>query len=70
MCMDILPVSMCIGCPKKPEDGNRLAGTVVTDGCELLPCECWKLNPDPLGKQLALLSIEPFLHSLVVSVFK
>lgn len=34
--------------------------TGVTDSCEL-PCECWKLNPSPLEKQLELLTAEPSL---------
>lgn len=68
MYMCILPVYIFMGYPTRPEDGDRLAETVVRDSCEL-PCGFWKSDPGPLGEQLALLSTRPFLHSLVVSIF-
>lgn len=33
-------------CPQRPEEGVGYLEAVVSDGCALLPCVCWKLNLD------------------------
>lgn len=37
-------------CSQRPEEGDRLSGTGVTDGCEL-PRGCWEQNPGHLQEQ-------------------
>ena len=51
MCMNVFPACMyvhhgCAWCLQRPEEGVRLPGTEVTDGCEL-PHGSWKLNFSP-----------------------
>lgn len=40
----------CVPCLQKPEDGVRLSGRGITDGCEL-PGECWGFNTGLLQEQ-------------------
>lgn len=35
---------------QRPEEGVKSPRTGVADGCKL-PCECWGLNPGPVGQQ-------------------
>lgn len=53
-------LSACISVHQgRLEDGVRSSETRVTDSCEL-PCDYWKLNPDPLQwkKQPVCLTVE------------
>lgn len=60
-CMSMYHMYAC--CPQRPEQGLRSPGIGVGDSCEL-PCACWELNLGPLGKQLMLLTAEPYTHCL------
>ena len=50
--------TMCMQCLQIPEEGTGSSGTIDTDSYEL-PCECWKLNLNPLKEQPVLLLMEP-----------
>lgn len=55
--------------PRMSEEDSGSSGTGVTDGCKIL-CGCWKLNLGPLPEQTLLLTTEPPVQLLVISVFK
>lgn len=40
----------CVPCLQRPEDGVRLSGRGIADGCEL-PGGCWGFNTGPLPEQ-------------------
>lgn len=60
---------MCMLGPRMSEDDSGSSGTGVTDGSNIL-CGCWRLNLGPLPEQTLLLTTEPPVQLLVISVFK
>ena len=54
---------------QSPEEGVGFPGTGVTDGCELL-CRCGESNVTPLKEQQVLLTTEPSLYSLWMTLKK
>lgn len=44
----------CVPCPQRSEDGVRLSGRGITDGCELSG-GCWGFNTGPLPEQWSYL---------------
>ena len=65
VCLHVYLSTTCVQCLWRPEEGGRVSGPGITDGCEP-PCDCWELNPSPLQKQPVFLATEP---SLAASTF-
>ena len=42
-----MKVCICVSGAQRPEEGVGFSGTGATNGYEP-PCECWKLDVDPL----------------------
>jgi len=52
-CLHVCMCTVCTQCLCKWEEGIKLPGTRVTDGCEP-SCGCWELNSGPLEEQRLL----------------
>jgi hypothetical protein len=53
--------TMCLQCPRRPEEGIGCHGVGATGGYEL-QCGCWELKQGPLKLQQMLLTTGPFLQ--------
>lgn len=55
-------------CLQRTDKGIGSLEPGITDGCEPR-CGCWELNPSPLQEQHAILTAEPSLQPLHLTIF-